>query len=574
MRESRLPFAANLDLPLDAIAQRLALVGQSGSGKSYAAMRLAESMLTAGAQVVPVDPVGVWWGLRASADGKGQGIPINVFGGSHGDLPLRPESGALVAELVVSRDLSVVLDVSDFTNSAQHRFVADFAERFFELKKRKVGPVHLFFEEAQTFAPQVLPPSPHAGVMLDRVVRLVKVGRNYGIGTSLITQRPQAVSKEALTQAACLVAMRTLGKQERKAIDEWLGDNQVSDDAPDLDKVLRQLDTGEAWVASPHWLKVAGRYRVSKRATYDASYTPVFGASARPPQKLAPVDVESLRAAMVDVVDQAAKDDPVALRKRIAQLESDLKKAGTAPGKVDRVEVPVLLPEDLERLEKMVEQLDRQRDSLAQAQQVVTTEVGILSDQLKALRRPAVSPAPVAPRPAQPRPAKASTPSGAASGLKRGAREMLAILLSMRPRKLTRQQLATLAGFSASGGGFQTYLSTLRGAGLIEESGQELTASPAGLAAVGDIPSPQTTDELQRLWGAKLKKGAREMLDHLIGLHPKAIDRAELAKAVGMEVSGGGFQTYLSTLRSNGLIEEPDRGQVAASGVFFIGEAP
>jgi DNA helicase HerA-like ATPase len=53
--------------PLD---DRIAIVGTAGSGKTYAAKGFIEQLLDSGARVTIVDPLGVWWRLRASADGK------------------------------------------------------------------------------------------------------------------------------------------------------------------------------------------------------------------------------------------------------------------------------------------------------------------------------------------------------------------------------------------------------------------------------------------------------------------------------------------------------------------------
>ena len=221
-----LHLSRELDLPLDAITERLGFLGQSGSGKTYAAMRLAELMLEVGAQIIAVDPVGPWWGLRAAADGKGPGFPVHVFGGIKGDVPLTPEAGALVADVLVDKGISAVLDVSDFTIGQMHHFLVDFAERFFDRKKRSPTPVHVFWEEAHTFIPQQLPPDPKAALMLNRVERIIRVGRNYGIGSSLISQMPQSVNKKSLNQIACLFAMRTLGPQERKAIGTWFDERR------------------------------------------------------------------------------------------------------------------------------------------------------------------------------------------------------------------------------------------------------------------------------------------------------------------------------------------------------------
>jgi putative protein kinase ArgK-like GTPase of G3E family len=88
--ENRLPSgAAELTevlpaaLPTDALDDRIAIVGTAGSGKTYAAKGFVERLLESGARVAIVDPLGVWWGWRASADGSAAGYPVVVFGGKH-----------------------------------------------------------------------------------------------------------------------------------------------------------------------------------------------------------------------------------------------------------------------------------------------------------------------------------------------------------------------------------------------------------------------------------------------------------------------------------------------------------
>ncbi len=54
---------------------------------------------------------------------------------------------------------------------------------------------------------------------------------------------------------------------------------------------------------------------------------------------------------------------------------------------------------------------------------------------------------------------------------------MLEVLAHHYPMKVTRVQLGTLAGYTASGGTFGAYLSTLRRNGLVEVDGDEVRAS-------------------------------------------------------------------------------------------------
>lgn len=69
------------------------ILAKRGAGKTYTALVLVEELLGAGAQVVVADPVGVWWGPRAAANGKDPGLPIVVMGGDHGDVPLEASAG-------------------------------------------------------------------------------------------------------------------------------------------------------------------------------------------------------------------------------------------------------------------------------------------------------------------------------------------------------------------------------------------------------------------------------------------------------------------------------------------------
>lgn len=73
------------------------------------------------------------------------------------------------------------------------------------------------------------------------------------------------------------------------------------------------------------------------------------------------------------------------------------------------------------------------------------------------------------------------------------------------------------------------------------------------------------------MWRRKLSSGARGMLDALLEAYPDGLSRAELAERIEMELSGGAFRTYLSQLRTNGLIV--GRDPVRVSDDLFVGAA-
>jgi hypothetical protein len=80
------PAASGPDAALDA---DIALLGKKGRGKTYTAKGLVEGLLQMGRRVIVLDPLSVWWGLKASANGRSPGFPIVVFGGPKADIPIR-----------------------------------------------------------------------------------------------------------------------------------------------------------------------------------------------------------------------------------------------------------------------------------------------------------------------------------------------------------------------------------------------------------------------------------------------------------------------------------------------------
>jgi hypothetical protein len=204
-------------------------------------MRLAELFLDAGAQVIALDWVGIWWSLRLAADGKGVGFPnVYIFGGEHADVDLRPESGALMADLVVDKHISVVLDVMHFRKAERTRFATAFAEQFFHRKKTARSACHLFIEEAQAYLPQMVrgDEARMVGVFED----IGKVGRNYGIGNSLISQRPQAINKDVSEPnrgPARVPDERTAGAESDRRVDRGEHERRRHDDSGTAEAACR-----------------------------------------------------------------------------------------------------------------------------------------------------------------------------------------------------------------------------------------------------------------------------------------------------------------------------------------------
>jgi len=287
---AELHLATNFSIPADAVTQTFAILAKRDVGKTYTALVLVEELVKAGLHAVVVDPIGVWWGLRASADGKRPGLPIVILGGDHGDVPLEVAAGQVIADLIVDERISAVLDLSHFRKGEQTRFMTDFAERLYHRNRR---PLQLVLDEADAFAPQ----RPQKGQerMLGAIEDLVRRGRARGIGVTLVTQRSAVLSKDVLTQIEVLIALRTIAPQDRDTIDAWIKVHGTPEQREELMRSLPSLPIGTAWFWSPGWLDVFRRVQVRQRETFDSSATPTVGAQPRTPGALAPVDIEKIR---------------------------------------------------------------------------------------------------------------------------------------------------------------------------------------------------------------------------------------------------------------------------------------
>ena len=557
-----LRIADNLSLPLEAVTQTFGILAKRGSGKTYTAAVLTEELLKAHAQVVVADPIGVWWGLRAAANGRDPGLPIVVMGGDHGDVVLEVGSGKVIAEFVVEEAQSVVLDLSLFRKGGQTQFMTDFAETLYH---RNREPLHLVIDEADAFAPQ----RPQRGQerMLGAVEDLVRRGRARGIGVTLVTQRAAVINKDVLTQIEVLVALRTISPQDRAAIDAWIQVHGTPHQQQQLNESLPSLPVGTAWFWSPGWLDVFKKVRVRARETFDSSATPKSGATRRSPCRLAKVDLVALQARIASTIERAAAEDPKALRRRIQDLEKQL---AAKPVERKTVEVEVLKEAHVARLEKAVGSFVGAGEKVVQvgrelAEALRKRRNGHASPELTL--KPVVvhgtfSPGTTA---TMRRPAPTAVASGPTEDLPRGEHRVLTAVAQHRGR-VTREQLTVLTGYKRSSR--DTYLQRLRERGLVDQAGDRIVTTDAGLDALGGgfVPLPMG-EELRAYWMARLPVGERVILEVLITAHPNAVHRDAISAAT--EYKRSSRDTYLQRLRSRNLVDAVSAGEVRASDDLF-----
>lgn len=611
MSRAGLRVAEDLWLPADVVTATLVAYGGKGMGKTNLGSVLVEELARCGLRWAWLDPLGVSWGVRHSADGRGRGVECLILGGVRGDLPIRPDDGAGVADVVVDESVNVLVDFSRkpsgemWSVGEKVRFVTAYAHRLFQrqgelVDGRRREPLFQVLDEAARYIPQVIP---SGAADLAKCVgaweQLVEEGRNIGLGVGLITQRSARMNKSVSELADAMFAFRTVGPNSLGAVLDWLGEHVEKGRIRELAEQVRSLERGQALVVSPGWLRFEGVVRIRRRTTFDSSSTPKPGERPRAAKgEGAKPDLQKIRDRMAAAVEQAKAEDPRELRKRIAELERTLKAravpAAPAPKVVERKvaaldrKTAALVATAIERFDtwaaKLTARLEQDlrdvRGDLDALARVIARRVpaeispappgrgiaALIPDAAQPTRTPppfgAGRTATGAPPPVRPAPPS----SGAAPG--GGLRRML-IALAQRPQGLTRQQLGVRAALSSRSGTFDTYLSRGRSEGWIVNAGHDgrLGITDAGLAALGDFEPLPTGQALLAHWLRELGGGAARMLQALAEVYPRTLTRDEVGEGAGLSARSGTFDTYLSRLRTLELVT--GKAELRASDELF-----
>lgn len=534
VRNKELEIARGVSLPLSAVTSTFGILAVRGAGKTNAARVLAECMFHAGLPFVAVDPVGSCWGLRAGRNGQASGgLPIAIFGGDHADIPLTRNSGQLIADLIVNQRLTCVVDLSGFEHESDRKaFLLPFAQRLYQ---RNRDPLHLFLEECDDYIPQR--PMRDELALKRAWENIVRRGRGRGLGITLITQRSAVVNKDVLTQVETLFVLRTTGPQDIKAIEAW---TKYHDFGQKELGTLAGLEDGEAWVWSPHFLKAVKRFKFKLSQTFDSGATPsnVRGREARKSATLYDIDVKAIRAAVEATIEKNRQDDPVALRRHVAELKQELRKAQAS-----------------QQNEQLWAEWDEKRGRaiglLRQAQSA-------LESALECLRKSAENRAVQVQTPSQQtRPKKEATVERSEPGEKLGtcARAILRILVSRHPRTSTAAQVAIITSYSVTSGGFANALSQLRSRKLMTGGRHDLLATDLAMQQYGSERQPLPTgSQLLEHWKNELGKCEAALLQVLYDARSE-LTKTELAERSNYSVTSGGFANALSRLRILELIK-------------------
>lgn len=549
-----LRIAPGLTLPPEAVTETFAILAKRGKGKTNTAVVMAEEMIQDGYPVVAIDPIGVWWGLRSSASGTKDGLPVVIFGGDHGDVPLEEGAGEAIADVLIDQRFPAVIDLSLLTKAAAKRFMTKFIGRIYH---RNRDALHIIIDEADMFAPQRA--QEDGKQLLGAMEDLVRRGRARGVGVTLITQRPAVLHKDVLTQAEVLIALGMTGPRDVAAIDEWVRLHAEEDQARELKASLPSLPVGTAWVWSPGFLNLLKKVQVRQRQTFDSSATPKPGQQRRTPKARAEIDLEALGEQISTTIEKARAQDPKVLQRRIRELERELEaeRARLVPDPVvEHIEVPVLDSGIVDKLEALLEPASA---LLGETQETLLKHRMWAERQLQ--ERPVerrLKPVRETPSPPQFRDAPKPRVNGRAPKLEddvrlgKTERNILSVLA--QHGSCTHSQLALLSGYSPKASTIGVALSKLRKLGFVEP-GQPITATSEGVAWLGDDYEPLPTGgELIDYWRSKFGLTEQRVLDVLIDVYPNQASQTEVAERTGYSPTASTIGVALSKLRKVGVV--------------------
>ncbi len=621
MARKVLRISKSLALPIDAVTETIGILAIKGVGKSYLEMLLAEQMLANNLPIIPIDSMGIFWGLRAHANGRSKGLPITIMGGDHADVPLVPTAGRVVAELLARENFACILDVSDFRKNEQRRFVMEFAEEFYHKKKKFRDPVHIFLDEADLWAPQRVDKGYER--LHGAIDDIVRRGRQRGIGCTMATQRAAVISKSVLGQVSILIAMQMSGAQDIDAVTYWISKCATKEGREKFLQTIPTLQKGEAFVWSPALLRIFKRIKISQRWTFDSSRTPKVGERLREPKKMASVDLKKIKTAIESTIESQKSDDPRVLKARIRELQlqlstvaatvevkritgadtsEDFKRAKATikelsktivqlrKQKVKFIDRPFISNESLRRLEQICKSLEttgkkifdsatgvrNHADSMRLEGKRVDKMLKTAHSLMEMGKKAAKMPIPelktdsfVIKEPMRKLSPKWTASEPPQLKLRAGEKGILQALFTLGGSG-TVHQVGALAGFPANGSTFRTYRNVLVRNKLVGMEDGQMVLTNFGERYVPDTMqiTPRTTAEIVEMWNKRLRKGERDMLAVLVEAKGMGLEPLDVMEKAGI-ASLSTYRTYRNVLIRNLLAESLENGLLAAHPTLF-----
>ena len=568
---------ADADVAVDLdklLAHKLAIQGNSGSGKSWLLRTLLEG--THGqVQHLIIDPEGEYRTLREVFDDY-------LILGREGDLSVTPESVGAAVRSLVPAGANLILDLSDYGESERDAICAAAVVSLMALKRQAGRHLLVVCDEVQTLAPQ----SSSSGASLSALTDLALRGRKRGFGLVISTQRLAMVNKNLLAMCSNrLFGLTTLGNDLRRAAEE-LGFN-----ARERSR-LKTLSPGEFFAFGPavsqEVVKVRSAPVRSTHPTPGSVIPPTPPAGEALSKLLSKLRVEpeggeqepSTAPPLREADIKARVDAAVAeVRGEVsAEIESLRARVVTLSGKLREIHTLSVDAAPLERDvapgEKVTAPLPVET-STPSATPALPPEASVafatVPPAVAALEVETPEPAGLDQQdsPAHAPPAEADLET--ISAKERRFIDTLASLHNLGLREVAREVAAPLSRQSHRSSAYTALVTNLHKQGLLSypvPGGLALTE--AGRAVATPTPKPLSDEALQSAWLGQLETYEERLARELLNAHPRALSRDELSVLTGYSALSSRFAAALTKLRRFGLADYPATGMVVAGANFFL----
>jgi DNA helicase HerA-like ATPase len=229
---------------------------------------------------------------------------------------------------LVKEGQGTIINLKGISPDIQEMVVARMAKKLFLARKlNRIPPMMLVVEEAHNFCPQ------QGGAMTLGVLRtLASEGRKFGLGLTVVSQRPAKIDKNVLSQCATQIILKVTNPNDLKAICQ-----SIEGLTHGMEENIQRLPMGSAIITggsivTPIIIEV--RVRHSKHGGVSV---PILSAATQARKIPLEEMVEKMRSAHPELGDDGEDLD---LRDELDEVEGEdkLRKDIKASGKLEKLE--------------------------------------------------------------------------------------------------------------------------------------------------------------------------------------------------------------------------------------------
>lgn len=324
------------------IGKCISVLGITGSGKTNTSAVILEEMLKYKYPMTIVDIDGEYWGLKQQFELLVVGKSKNV------DIEVNVEHARQIAEMSISKNIPVILDMSGFLYEDTYEFLLNYMEEIWDLADKFRKPYEIVLEEAHEFIPQGT-----RNDLKEILTRIALRGRKRGLGIIILSQRSAKVEKDVLTQAEILFLHKVVHPSDMKVYKEIL---PIS--GKEVSILISNLHVGDCIFYFENNYDVV---HVRERNTFHAGFTPSLKTVKSPKLKIVSDEIlKSLQDLTKTKIREKSEMDRLQskthkLEAQLAEKENYIQKLERDIETLGRISVEVKQPEIAQISKAMIE---------------------------------------------------------------------------------------------------------------------------------------------------------------------------------------------------------------------------